>query len=251
MLKIRIIPILTFNGIALVKTKGFSSPRMVGNPVQSVRVYTQRGVDELIFSDINASRDGRLVDLNIIRNVLRNCNIPLGVGGGIRTIEDIRIVLKTGADKVVIKTAAMRDPAFVKMAASEFGSQAITVSVDAKKNESGGWDVWHPVLGTRPIDEFISELQENGAGELCLVSVDRDGMMNGFDIGLMKHVHARTSLPLIACGGAGDPEHFCELFREVNIEAAAAASIYHFTQYTPNDVKLALKTIGKPVRLTS
>lgn len=251
MLKIRIIPVLTFNGLALVKTKQFANPRMVGNPVQAARVYNSRGVDELIFVDIFASRQQRKLNLPFVKQVLKECMIPLGVGGGIRDLDDVSAVMKAGADKVVLKTIAMEQPGFISAVARKYGEQAITIAVDAKRQEDGSYAVFHHSLPPKPIETFIREVEAAGAGELFVNSVDHDGMMGGFDIELYQQVSELSNLPLIACGGAGEPAHFATLFEGVRIEAAASASIYHFTQYTPDDIKRELYHRGFPVRLLS
>ncbi|HLP56508.1 MAG TPA: imidazole glycerol phosphate synthase cyclase subunit [Fluviicola sp.] len=249
MLKVRIIPILTFNGFGLVKTKQFQQPRMVGNPVQAARVYNSRGVDELLFLDIFATKQKRKLNLKMVSDVIRECFMPVGIGGGIDNIEDIRDLLKIGADKVIIKTAAINDPDFVNKAADFFGAQCISVAVDAYLDENGVYRIYTTEKGAIPVDEFIPLMSEKGAGEIVLTSVDRDGMMQGFDIDLVKLAGKSCQLPIVVAGGGGEPAHFTELFSQTDCGAAAAASIFHFTQFTPLDIKRALETIGKPVRL--
>lgn len=248
MLKIRVIPILTFNGFGLVKTKQFSNPRMVGNPVQAARVYNSRGVDELVFIDLNATKQKRKLNLAIARDIIKECFMPVGIGGGIDSIDDINNLLKIGADKVVIKNQALVNPGFIKEAAHFFGSQCITIAVDAKKN--GESYKIHNDLGIDiTVNDFIHQVQDLGAGEVVITSVDNDGMMKGFDIELVATAEKLTNLPIIAVGGGGDMTHYTELFSKTNIEAVGSASIFHFTQYTPLDIKRALSTIGKPVRI--
>lgn len=249
MLKVRIIPVLTFNGFGLVKTKQFQQPRMVGNPVQAARVYNSRGVDELLFLDIFASKQQRKLNLKIVSDVIRECFMPVGIGGGVDSIEDIQALLKIGADKVVIKTAALNDPDFVRKAADFFGAQCISVAVDAYLDEAGVYRVFTTEKGSVPADEFIQSMAEKGAGELVLTSVDRDGMMQGFDLELVKMAEKNCQLPIVVSGGGGEPAHFTELFSQTNCGAVAAASIFHFTQFTPLDIKRELGAIGKPVRL--
>lgn len=248
MLKIRIIPILTFNGFGLVKTKQFSNPRMVGNPVQAARVYNSRGVDELIFIDIYATKQQRKLNQAIAREIIKECFMPIGVGGAIETIEDINNLLKIGADKVVIKSQALINPDFIEKAANFFGSQCITIAVDAKKN--GQQYIIYNDFGLQILlDDFIRQMEDRGAGELVINSVDNDGMMKGFDIDLIAHTEKITNLPLIAVGGGGELDHYKELFSKTNIEAVGSASIFHFTQYTPLDIKKALHSLGKSVRM--
>jgi imidazole glycerol-phosphate synthase subunit HisF len=249
MLKVRVIPILTFNGFGLVKTKKFSNPRMVGNPVQAARVYNSRGVDELVFIDIYATKQKRKLNLSITKDIIKECYMPVGIGGGIDSIDDINALLKIGADKVVIKTQALTNPEFIKEAAHFFGSQCITIAVDAKKTDNG-YKI-HNELGIDiSIENFIKQMNDLGAGELVVTSVDNDGMMHGFDIGLLGEAEKLTTLPIIAVGGGGNMEHYKELFNATEIEAVGSASIFHFTQYTPLDIKKELDAIGKPVRLT-
>lgn len=248
MLKVRIIPILTFNGFGLVKTKQFSNPRMVGNPIQAARVYNSRGVDELIFLDIFASKQNRKLSLNIVRDVIKECFMPVGIGGGIQNIQDINALLRIGADKVVIKTQAIEKPEFVKEAAHFFGSQCITIAVDAKRIEND-YFIYQFGKTVMKAEDFISKMQELGAGEIILTSIDNDGEMNGFNIELYQKISNITHLPIVMAGGGGKLEHYATLFSETNCEAVASASIFHFTQHTPLDIKNTLKEIGKPVRL--
>lgn len=248
MLKARIIPILTFNGFALVKTKQFANPRMVGNPVQAARVYNSRGVDELVFVDIFASKQNRKPNLNIVKDILKECMMPTAIGGAINTLDDINALLKVGADKVVIKSKALTDPDFISKAAYVFGSQCITIAVDAKKTDNGYKVHTHLDIDIAA-DEFVKQCEAAGAGEIILNSVDNDGMMQGFDTELVNHVSGISSLPLIACGGGGLMPHYQELFEKTKIEAVGSASIFHFTQYTPNDIKRSLAEKNVPVRL--
>lgn len=250
MLKVRIIPILTFNGLALVKTKQFANPRMVGNPIQAARVYNSRGVDELIFVDITATQQKRKINLKVVEQIIAECFMPVGLGGGISTPEEINALLRIGADKVVIKTEAIRNPDFIREAVRIFGSQCISIAADAKRSDRGY--LIHNLTGREIfLSDFIRQMEDLGAGELLITSVDNDGLMQGFDISLVKEACTLSRLPIVASGGAGHPDHFCQLFSDTTVEAAGAASIYHFTQFTPTDIKkeVAAKT-GRPVRLT-
>jgi cyclase len=248
MLKVRIIPILTFNGFALVKTKQFANPRMVGNPVQAARVYNSRAVDELAFIDIFATKQNRKQNLKVVQDVIKECFMPVAIGGGITSLEDINDLLKIGADKVIIKTVAIRDESFVREASKFFGAQCITVSVDVIRDESQ-FRVLNGEGKELNMRDFIIEIQEAGAGEILLNAVHNDGMMNGFDMELIKEAEKITRVPMICVGGGGHPKHYEELFEQTNCEAVASASIFHFTQFTPLDIKKSLYNIGKPVRL--
>jgi imidazole glycerol-phosphate synthase subunit HisF len=248
MLKVRIIPILTFNGFGLVKTKKFSNPRMVGNPVQAARVYNSRGVDELAFIDIFATKQKRKINLNLVKDVIRQCFMPVSIGGGIQDIDDINALLRIGADKVIIKSKALTDPDFIKKSVEFFGSQCISISVDVIK-ENDQYRIYNDLGLNIGAADFIAHLQDLDVGEMVLNSVDNDGMMQGFDIGLIKELDKTIKVPVIVAGGGGQPSHFVDLFCQTNIGAVGAASIYHFTQYTPLDVKNALHSAGKPVRI--
>lgn len=248
MLKIRIIPILTFNGFALIKTKQFANPRMVGNPVQSARVFNSRGVDELAFIDIFAKKQNRKLNLDLVKQVINECYMPVAIGGAIETLDDITDLLKIGADKVIIKSAAIQNINFVNQAADFFGSQCITVAVDAIE-QNGQYFIQNNESKTILLTDFIQEVEKNKAGELVVTAVNKEGMMAGFDIELAKQVEKMTSLPIIMNGGAGNMAHFEELFTNSEIEAVAASSLFYFTQFTPLDIKKTLQTIGKSVRI--
>jgi cyclase len=248
MLKTRIIPILTFNGFGLVKTKQFKNPRMVGNPVQAARVYNSRGVDELVFLDIFASEQKRKINLKIVGDVIKECFMPVAIGGGIESIEDINDLLKIGADKVVIKTKALTHPQLIEQFVNFFGSQCITISVDAYKSAEG-YKIYNKLNIDISLQDFIKQMEKCGAGEFIITSVDNDGMMQGFDEQLVTEALALTSIPVIAVGGGGNMQHYHDLFQSTNVEAVGSASIFHFTRYTPLDIKLQLQSIGKPVRI--
>ncbi len=247
MLKVRVIPILTFNGFALVKTKQFSSPRMVGNPVQAAKVYNSRRVDELVFIDIMASRQNRKINSKIVKDVIKECYMPVTIGGGIDTIDDINNLLKMGADKVLIKNKAISDPFFIKHSSEFFGAQCISIAVDVFR-QNGDYLIFNHSDKILPLNEFINTVSEMGAGELIVNSVDLDGTMKGYDIDLYNEVSVLTNLPIVMAGGAGDVGHFTELFTHTDCDSVAASSIFHFTQFTPHDIKLELQKIGKPVR---
>lgn len=250
MLKIRIIPILTFNGFGLVKTKKFANPRMLGNPVQTARIFNSRCVDELIFLDIFASEQKRKVNLIIVSDVIKECYMPVAIGGGISTLQDINDLLKIGADKVVIKTKALTDKNFIREAVQFFGSQCISISVDAFKTLEG-YKIENKVGLDIRLSDFINEMEDCCVGEFIISSVDKDGMMDGFDTELINEVSELTQKPLIAVGGGGNMDHYRDLFSATSLEAVGSASIFHFTQFTPSDIKLQLQKIGKPVRITN
>ena len=248
MLKTRIIPILTFNGFALVKTKKFDNPRMVGNPVQAARVYNSRGVDELIYIDIFATKQKRKINLKVAKDVIKECFMPVGIGGGISTLEDINDLLKIGADKVIIKQIALLNPSFISSAANFFGSQCICISIDVyKKNDE--YLIFNQIVENYKMVDYINIVQELGVGEIILNNVDSDGMMNGFDINLYNIVSLIAKVPVVYVGGGGNLEHYEELFTKTTCNAVGSASIFHFTQHTPLDIKIRLKSIGKPVRI--
>ena len=248
MLKLRIIPLLTFNGFGLVKTKQFLYPRMVGNPVQAARVYNSRGVDELIFLDISASLQNRKINLKLVADVIKECYMPVGIGGGISSIEDINNLLKIGADKVIVKTKALIDKTFIKQCVSFFGSQCISISIDAIKN-GDNYSIYNKLNLDITLDEFINDMNECNVGEFVVTSVDCDGMMNGFDLNLVNSVSTKTNIPIIVVGGGGNMMNFNQLFLNSTTEAVGSASIFHFTQYTPLDIKRELQKLNKPVRV--
>ena len=248
MLKTRIIPILTFNGFALVKTKKFDNPRMVGNPVQAARVYNSRGVDELIFIDIFATKQKRKINLKVAKDVIKECFMPVGIGGGISTLEDINDLLQIGADKVIIKQIAFLNPSFITSAANFFGSQCICISIDVyKKNDE--YYIFNQIGVNYKMVDYINIVQELGVGEIILNNVDCDGMMNGFDVNLYNMASLIAKVPVVYVGGGGNLEHYEELFTKTTCNAVGSASIFHFTQHTPLDIKIRLKSIGKPVRI--
>ena len=248
MLKKRIIPILTFNGFQLVKTKKFSNPRTIGNPIQSARVFNSRNVDELVFIDIYATEQKRKVNLNLVKKIIDECYMPITIGGGISSFEDISNLLKIGADKVLIKSKAIEDISFINQAVNYFGSQCISIALDVIKNDQDQYDIFYP--GIKPdLFDFINQINSIEVGEFVVNSVNNDGMMNGFDIPMIQTISKEVNTPLIVAGGAGKPLHFKELYKSKYDDAVAAASIFYFTQFTPKEIKLALKEINVPVRV--
>lgn len=250
MLKCRVIPVLTFNGFALVKTKKYgSNARMVGNAVQAAKVYNSRNVDELVFLDIYASDKNRKMNLQMARLIISECFMPVALGGGVKTLRDIEDLLAIGADKVVLKSKIIDDPEFINEASAVYGNQCITLAIDAIKKEDGLYYLFNRLDKEILLFDFLKKINNYNFGEIILTSVNNDGMMNGFDIELVQQVEKIINVPIVVSGGAGKPDHFKELFSKTNIEAVAAASIFHFTRYTPRDLKLAIQSVGKRVRL--
>lgn len=251
MLKIRVMPCMLYDGRAIIKTIQFGQRRTLGNPVQFARVYNARNVDELIFLDIMATPERREPAYDVIRHVSNACFMPLSVGGGIRNIDSIRKLLYIGADKVVIGAQVFEEPDFVKEAVRIFGSQCIIASIDVRKT-SGNYRVYVE-NGRRDtqktVTKYVHFAASLGVGELFITSIDHDGMMAGYDANLFKKVMKASSVPVIASGGAGKPEHFLDLLAQAPVNALSAASIFHYTQFTPNDVKSTLASAGHPVRI--
>jgi cyclase len=221
---------------------------MVGNPVQAARVYNNRGVDELVFIDIFATTQKRKINLKLVSDVIKECYMPVAIGGGIETIQDINDLLKIGADKVIIKAKALVDIDFIKEAVAFYGSQCISISVDAFKSTEG-YKIYNKLDIDKSLEVYIQEMIDCKVGEFVVISVDNDGMMNGFDIELINRVEKMTNIPIIAAGGGGNVKHYNELFSKTNIKAVGSASIFHFSQYTPLDIKNELKSINIPVRI--
>lgn len=254
MLAKRIIPCLDVKDGRVVKGTKFLELRDAGDPVEVARVYDKEGADELCFLDITASHENRGTILDVVRRTAEEVFMPLTVGGGIRNLDDIRNLLNAGADKVSINTAAVFDPNFVERAAERFGSQCIVVAIDAKRKGSGvrGWEVFtHGGRKTTGLDaiEWAKKMEEFGAGEILLTSMDRDGTKDGYDIELTKSVSEAVGIPVIASGGVGNPEHICQGFIEGKADAALAASIFHYKEYSIRQVKDYLKERGVEIRL--
>jgi cyclase len=250
MLKTRIIPTLLVKDIGLVKGVGFDSWRRVGTVLPAIKVYNTREVDELIVSDITATIDGREPDYEHVEEYCAECFCPLTIGGGIRTIENIRKLLMAGADKVSINTAAIENSSLISEGAQRFGSQCIVVAVDVKRTDDGLKVMSHS--GSRPTDldlvEWVERVETLGAGEIVITSVDRDGTMDGYDLDMIRMVTDAVSIPVIASGGAGNYQHMYEAIRDGGASAVAAASIFHFTEQTPLEVKEYMGSKGLQVR---
>ncbi|MFX1256294.1 MAG: glycosyl amidation-associated protein WbuZ [Promethearchaeota archaeon] len=251
-LKVRIMPTLLYKDTTLVKGISFDSWRRIGSLMQAIKVYNIRQVDELVFLDITATREGNPPDFSLVDDFADDCFMPLTVGGGIRNIEDVRKLLAVGADKVSVCSSAVYNPNLINQIASEFGSQCIVVSIDVKQNSNGTYEVFThsgtKSTGKDPV-EFALEMENRNAGEILLTSIDRDGTMEGYDIELIKSIATVVSIPVIASGGAGNYEHMLQAIRYGKADAVAAASIFHFTEQTPMEAKLFLKSHGINVRI--
>jgi imidazole glycerol-phosphate synthase subunit HisF len=251
MLKMRVIPCLDVAAGRVVKGVNFVDLVDAGDPVEQARLYDKEGADELCFLDITASSDNRDTLYDVVAHTAEQCFMPLTVGGGVRTLDDIRKLLLAGADKTSINTAAVARPEFVSEAAEKFGSQCIVVAIDAKRSEPGKWEVFtHGGRRGTGIDavEWARRVTASGAGELLVTSMDRDGTKQGFDIALTKAVADAVSVPVIASGGVGNLQHLVEGIRDGHATAVLAASIFHFGTYRIADAKAALREAGIPVR---
>lgn len=231
MLQTRVIPCLLLLNDGLVKTKRFKTPTYVGDPINAIRIFNDKEVDELIFLDITASREGRGPAFQAIRDFASECFMPVGYGGGIRSLEDARQVLSMGIEKIILNTMALRRPELVSEIAREFGSQAVVVSIDAKKKLLGGYEVigagGTEKTGLKP-EVHAQRMVELGAGEIFLNSIDRDGTQQGYDLALVRSVAKFVSVPVIACGGAGSLAHFAEAVIEGHASAVSAGSMFVF-----------------------
>jgi cyclase len=251
MLAKRIIPCLDVKDGRVVKGTQFVDLRDAGDPVENAKVYDQQGADEIAFLDITASHEKRDILIDIVRRTAEEIFIPLTVGGGVRRLEDIRRLLKAGADKVSINTAAVKDPTFVERAAKRFGSQCIVIAIDAKRS-SKSWEVYtHGGRIPTGIDaiEWAERMDTLGAGEILLTSMDRDGTKDGYDIELTRTISEKVGIPVIASGGVGTLEHLYEGLVHGRADAVLAASIFHYREFTISQVKTFLKEKGVTVRL--
>jgi cyclase len=256
MFKVRVIPCLDVKDGRVVKGVNFVNLRDAGDPVAAAIAYDEAGADELTFLDITASHENRGIMLDVVRRTAEACFMPLTVGGGVRTIEDIRALLTSGADKVSINTAAVSRRAFVQEAAEKFGDQCIVVAIDAKKVSKPGaadrWEIFtHGGRNPTGIDAvaYAGEVVALGAGEILLTSMDRDGTRQGFDIALTRAIADAVSVPVIASGGVGNLDHMVEGIRDGHASAVLAASIFHFGEYSVRDAKTYMARAGLPVRL--
>ena len=248
----RIIPCLDVNNGRVVKGTNFINLRDAGDPIEVGKMYDKAGADELVFLDITASSDARNIKAELVRRVAETIFIPFTVGGGIRTVEDFKMILREGADKVAVNSAAIMNPTLISEAAEKFGSQCVVVAIDAKRRVDGGWNIYknggRVDMGIDAI-EWAMKAEKLGAGEILLTSMDCDGTKAGYDIELTRTVSENVSIPVIASGGAGTKEHFYEALTEGKAEAALAASLFHYKELEIGDVKKYLRDKGVSVRL--
>lgn len=248
----RIIPCLDIHQGRVVKGIQFQNLRDAGDPVENAKIYDEAGADELVFLDISATHEERNIMVDVAKAVAKEIFIPFTIGGGIRSLEDIREILLAGADRVSINSMAVRNPDFVSQAAKRFGSSTIVVAIDVKKVAK---DTWHVFINGGRIDtgldaiQWAEEVYQRGAGEILLTSMDRDGTKDGYDIDITKRIAERVGIPVIASGGAGKKEHFLEVFQSTGVEAALAASLFHFKELEITELKRYLASHGIHVRL--
>jgi cyclase len=255
MLAKRVIPCLDVNRGRVVKGTNFVNLRDAGDPVEVAARYEQEGADELVFLDITASHEGRDILLDVVSRTAEVVFMPLTVGGGVRTLEDIRALLIAGCDKVSINSAACRDPDFVSRAARRFGSQCIVVNIDPKRVPRDGREVWEVHINGGRIPTGLEavawarRVERLGAGEIVLTSMDADGTKDGYDLEMTAAVSAAVTIPVVASGGAGCPDHLADAILRGGAEAALAASIFHYGEYTIRETKRVMRARGVPVRL--
>ncbi|MCX7760638.1 MAG: imidazole glycerol phosphate synthase subunit HisF [Hydrogenothermaceae bacterium] len=252
MLAKRVIPCLDVNKGRVVKGVKFLNLIDAGDPVEIASIYDSQGADEIVFLDITASAEDRDIILDVVKKTAETVFMPLTVGGGVRTLEDIRRLLESGADKVSINTAAVKNPSLVESAAKRFGSSTIVVAIDAKQVDQNRWEVY--INGGRTptgIDavQWAKAVYDLGAGEILLTSMDKDGTKSGYDVALTRAVSEAVKIPVIASGGAGNMEHFYQAFTEGKADAALAASLFHFREIDIPDLKRYLKEQGVNVRI--
>ena len=252
MLKKRIIPCLDINNGRVVKGINFRNLIDAGDPAEQAKIYNDQGADEICFLDISASHENRNTTLEVVKKTTENCFVPLTVGGGVRTIEDINNLLLAGADKVSINTAAVTNENLITESAQRFGSQCIVVAVDAKKINNDKWEVFTHG-GRKPtgkdVLKFVQKMEAFGAGEILITSMDRDGTKKGYDLDLTKKISNLVNIPVIASGGVGSLEHLHQGFKIGKASAVLAASIFHFGEYSIQDAKKYLDSKGIPVRI--
>ncbi|WP_411344643.1 imidazole glycerol phosphate synthase subunit HisF [Paenibacillus sp. WLX1005] len=252
MLAKRIIPCLDVKEGRVVKGVNFVNLRDAGDPVELAALYDREGADELVFLDISASVEGRETMVDVVRRTAEEISIPFTVGGGISSVEDMKKILRAGADKIGINTAAVLNPQLINDGSQRFGAQCIVVAVDARFNEDwGDWEVYthggRKPTGIKALD-WVKEAQQRGAGEILLTSMDADGTKDGFDLPLTRAVCEAVSIPVIASGGAGLPEHFQEVFEQANADAGLAATIFHYKEISIPALKTELKAEGVEIR---
>ncbi len=248
----RIIPCLDVKDGRVVKGIQFVNLRDAGDPVEVAKKYSEEGADEITFLDITASHEKRKTMIDVVERTASEVFVPLTVGGGLRTVDDVRELLLAGADKVTINTAAITDPEFVRRASDRFGSQCIVVAIDARRRDGGGWEVFtHGGRNPTGIDAvgWAAKMENFGAGEILLTSMDRDGTEDGYDLELTRTISETVGIPVIASGGAGQLEHLVEAVEEGRADAVLCASIFHYGKYSINEAKEFLSEKGVLVRL--
>lgn len=252
MLTKRIIPCLDIKMGRVVKGINFVGLKDVGDPVEIAKFYNEQGADEIVFLDITATHEGRKTMIDVVERAASEVFIPLTIGGGINSIEDIKAILRAGADKISMNSSAVRNPELITQGAEIYGTQCMVVAIDGRKREDGsGWNV---VISGGRIDtgldavEWAKEVERRGAGEILLTSMDTDGTKDGFDLEFCNAICNAVNIPVIASGGCGSIEHFSEVFEETKVDAALAASIFHYKEATVDDVKAHLKEKNIPVR---
>jgi cyclase len=251
MLKTRLIPVLLLRQGRMVKGRQFQDYRDTGDPVSATRIYNAQKADELVFIDIDASHEGRSTLLHLIEQVSEECFMPFTVGGGVRTIEDIQNLLKAGADKVLITSAAVEDPGLIARGANHFGRQCLVVGIDVRRGQDS-YDVYvHCGRQRAPVGlvEHLRQMEACGAGEFLINSIDRDGMMQGYDTALIELAAAHTARPVIAMGGAGNFQHLADAVLKHQVHAVACASLFHFGDNNPIRARAYLKNCGIPVKV--
>lgn len=252
MLSVRIIPCLDVRDGRVVKGVNFVNLVDAGDPVEQAKAYENQGADELVFLDITASSDNRAIMRDVVERTAGECFMPLTVGGGLRTLEDIRLMLNAGADKVSLNTSAITNPDLVSEASAKFGNQCIVVAIDAKREGEGRWNVYtHGGRNRTELDavEWAKEVERRGAGEILLTSMDCDGTKDGYDIAMTRAVSDAVKIPVIASGGAGNLKHLVDAVKLGGASAVLAASIFHFGTYTIEQAKREMRAAGLPVRL--
>jgi len=252
MLKVRVIPCLDVKDGRVVKGVKFLDLRDAGDPVEQARSYDAGGADELMFLDITASQEGRAALLDVVARTADVCFMPLSVGGGVRAVEDARRLLRAGADKIAVNTAAVEDPSLITACADAFGAQAVVAAIDAKSDGQGAWRVF--TYGGRrdtglDVVDYARQAVERGAGELLLTSMDRDGAKSGYDVALLRAVTGAVAVPVIASGGAGSAADLIDAVKSGGADAVLAASLFHFGELTIAEAKAAMTRSGIAVRL--
>jgi cyclase len=253
MLKVRVIPTLLWKNFGLVKGVGFNSWRRVGPVLPAIKVYNTRDVDELVLVDILATQESSVPDFESVHDFADECFVPFTVGGGVTSPDQIQGLLRAGADKVIINTAAYNNPYLIEESAGRFGSQCIVSSIDARRGDDGRYLCFShsgTVATDRRPSTWAKELENRGAGEILITSIDQDGSMKGYDLELIEEVTGIVNVPVIASGGAGNYEHMRQAIQDAGASAVAAASMFHFTEQTPAEAKIFLGKMGIPVRNT-